>query len=549
MKTFKFLPLLFCAGIVTLALVLDVSAETNSRKRKESASPKPDKSGKPDNTEIEKLIELTRSASEAAESARAEARRAREQSEALQGRLERAERELESLRQALTVFKNDASKSATDKQQWAIVVPAAAKTEQQNQLALGEQTNNGRLEKLEEQTEINTARIAEHAQTKVESGSRMRLRLYGEILVNTYFNSNDSANTDVPTIALPNLATNGRKRNNLGASLRQTKIGLAMSGPRIGNAKLSGDIEFDMWGGPITRYDGDVLGALRIRTASVRLDWDRTTLEVGQLEPMISPLNPTSLAATWILPMASTGNLWQWRPQITLEHRARISDSSSLIFQGGLLPNFNDVIGVPFGTAGGTTHEGDPGYEGRVAFRRALEDDRHFEIGFGGYGERKTFPFNRRVNSYALTGDWQIPIGSRLMLSGEAYYGQSINLGERAGSTIDRLYNVTGGTILSPTSIIRGIHSSGGWAQLAIQATKKLEFNLAFGKDDPNNNDLPRNSLNPFLRYKNQAASGNFIYFLTPNFEISLEYRRHWTDYAPGRRANNHLNLAFGYLF
>ena len=69
MKKFKFLPLLLllCAG--ANALVVDVSAETNSRKRKESAAPKPDK------TEIEKLIELTRRASEAAESAQAEARR------------------------------------------------------------------------------------------------------------------------------------------------------------------------------------------------------------------------------------------------------------------------------------------------------------------------------------------------------------------------------------------------------------------------------------------------------------------------------------------
>ncbi|MDX2045057.1 MAG: hypothetical protein SF097_27855 [Acidobacteriota bacterium] len=532
--TIRHLSLFLCTGLMLLVSVADATANPVSRKRKDVSAVKP-KLDATDKSELEKLIELTRRAQETAEQAQVEARRARQHSEALQQRLDKTEREFEQLRQMVA----------------GNVVAAPKPTPQTSPATIqqsSEQKPDSRLANLEDQIEINTAQLKEHAQTKIESGSRMKMKLYGEILINTYFNSNDSADSDVPTIAFPDAITNGRKRNNLGATLRQSKIGLALSGPRIGNAKLSGDVELDFWGGPISRYDGDVLGSLRVRTASARLDWDRTTLEFGQLEPMISPLNPTSLAASWILPMASTGNLWQWRPQITLEHRARLSDSSSLIVQAGLLPNFNDVIGTPFGVAGGVSNEGDPGYEGRIAFRRALEDDRRFEIGFGGYGERKTFPFKRRVNSYALTGDWQIPLSSRLMFSGEAYYGQSINLGERAGISIERLYAFRG-NILSATTEVRGIRTGGAWAQLSLQATKKLEFNLAAGKDDPNNNDIRFGAIGNFTRFKNQAASANFIYFLTPNFEMSLEYRRTLTDYAPGRRTNNHVNLTFGYLF
>lgn len=539
--TIRHLTLLLCAGLSLELLFAEVSASPCARGRKASA-PKPE-APKPGKSEIEKLIEMTRHALETAEQAQAEARKAREHSEALQQRLEKTEREFELMRQMLA-----GNYSVMPKPNPPIAPEPLQQTAAQKPDDRLANLPNDRLASLEDQVEINTAQLKEHAQTKIESGSRFKLRLYGEILANTYFNSTGSADNDVPTIAFPDAFTNGRKRNNLGTTLRQSKIGLAMSGPRIGNAKLSGDIELDFWGGSIARYDADVLGSLRIRTASARLDWDRTTLAIGQMEPMISPLNPTSLAASWILPMAATGNLWQWRPQITVEHRAPFNESSSLILQAGLLPNFNDIIGAPVGAFAGTTSEGDPGYEGRIAFRRTLEDDRRFEIGFGGYGERKVFSFNRSVNSYALTGDWQIPIGSRLMLSGEAYYGQSINLGERAGASIDRLYATTG-SVLLPTTVIRGIHSAGGWAQLSIQATKKLEFNFAAGKDDPNNNDIGRTNFNPFTRYKNQAASANFIYFLTPNFEMSLEYRRTLTDYLPGRRTNNHFNLAFGYLF
>ena len=82
--------------------------------------------------------------------------------------------------------------------------------------------------------------------------------------------------------------------------------------------------------------DGDVLGSLRIITASARLDWEKSSLIVGQRQPLVSPLNPTSIAAVWFPPLTGAGNLWQWRPQIMAEHRAGLGDSSQLIVQGGV---------------------------------------------------------------------------------------------------------------------------------------------------------------------------------------------------------------------
>ena len=60
------------------------------------------------------------------------------------------------------------------------------------------------MARLEEQVEVQTAQIKEHAQTKVESDSRFKVRLFGALLMNTYLNSSDSANSDVPLIAFPN---------------------------------------------------------------------------------------------------------------------------------------------------------------------------------------------------------------------------------------------------------------------------------------------------------------------------------------------------------
>jgi hypothetical protein len=84
---------------------------------------------------------------------------------------------------------------------------------------------------------------------------------------------------------------------------------------------------------------------------------------------------------------------------------------------------------------------------------------------------------------------------------------------------------------------------------MSLQARRALEFNFAYGQEDPHNNDLRFGTVGANTRFKNQVGSANFIQKLTPNFLFSLEYRRLWTDYLSGRRLNNHVNLAMGYLF
>jgi hypothetical protein len=490
------------------------------------------------------LMALLRQTREAAEAARDEARRAREQSEALARRLEQTTREVAELRQelrqpppaepAIHELKSQLAGLQSRLEESAVKSPTPS--------TLSGLKDETRLANLEEQVEVHAAQIREHAQTKVESDARFRVRLFGSLLANTYLNSNNSANDDVPIFAAPPSAVPGQKRNNLGATLRQTKLGLAMSGPRLGGARLSAEAEFDFWGGsPTARAEGDVVGVFRIRTASARLDWERTSIEIGQTGPVVSPLNPNSLAAVWYPAMTGTGNLWQWRPHLTLEHRLRLGDSAELIAQAALMPNFNELFR-------GETLEGDPGYGGRVAFRRPLDAERRIEIGLGGYAERRHFGFGKTVTSRALTADWTLPLGGRVTFSGEAYAGRAVNLAETAGGRIDRLYALNT-PVLGAGTFVRGIRTRGGWAQLSLQARADLEFNVAFGKDDPRNDDVRFGAVGGVTRFENRSASANFIYHLTQNFLTSLEYRRHRTDYAPGRRGNHQYNLAFAYLF
>jgi hypothetical protein len=489
--------------------------------------------------EIREMRELIRRTQELTEQSRAELRRSREQNERLQELLVQTRQELAQLREEMNSFRSNlplfrsASPSPT-----SVAGNGQGADEKSGDAKKQADSMAARLTRVEDQVELNTAQIVEQAQTKVESESRFKVRLFGTILNNTYFNTSDSSDNAVP-IASP--ARGESSGHNWGATLRQTQIGFSMTGPKLGAARLSADVDFDFFGGVAQGYGGNTLGALRMRTASVRLDGPRTSLAVGLMTPIISSLNPTSLASVYYPALGESGNLWQWLPQMVIERRVPIRDDSDLIVQGGLI--------MPFGeTVNGAALAGRPGYESRMAYSRELGGERRLEIGMGGYFQPRNFGFRRTVNSYAATSDWTIPLTRRFEFSGEAFYGQSLSMSEQSGADIADVFSFNG-SLSNPLTKVRGVRSAGGWAQLSAKATAKLDFNLAFGLDDPRNRDILAGLYKYDVRLKNETFSVNSIYRFRSNFLVSAEYRRLWTTYLDAQTTNNHFNLAIGYLF
>ncbi len=491
----------------------------------------------------QELLDLIHVAQQLAQQNQEELKHAREENQNLERLLEQALQELTQLRQEVSLMRSQMLSSqsrVTPAAPLEGMRPGSGEVPVQNKVPASSEDNlAARLSQVEDQVELNTAQIKEHAQTKVESDSRFKVRLFGTVLNNTYFNTNDSAEEAVPTAAPPPSASG--TGHNLGATLRQTQFGFAMTGPKVGAAQLSADVDFDFFGGVDGAYEGDVLGALRMRTATARLDGPLTSFAIGLMSPMFSPLNPTSLAAVYYPALGESGNLWQWRPQMVIERRIPVSETEGFVLQGGLM--------MPFGeTVDGTRLQGRPGYESRIAFARTLDTDRRLEIGFGGYFYPQLLGFQRSVDSYAVSSDWMIPLTRRLVLSGEAYFGQSISLDEQSGGNIAEAFAFSG-PLDNPTTTVRGIHSIGGWAQLSAKATPKLEFNMAYGADDPRNRDIFAGLFDPTTRLNNQTVSVNSIYRLRSDFLISVEYRRLWTTYPEARTTNGHVNLAIGYVF
>jgi hypothetical protein len=409
-----------------------------------------------------------------------------------------------------------------------------------------------RVAKLEENQQLAAQEAAEQSQTKVESSSKYRVRLTGMLLLNTYANRGSVDNQDFPVLATERnpLASDGT----FGGSARQSQIGLEGFGPTIGGARTSAEVQFDFAGGFPDAPNGVSFGIVRLRTGTVRFDWSDTSVIVGQDSLFIAPLAPTSIATLAVPAFAYSGNLWSWAPQVRVEHRFAVGDNSSLLLQGGILDSLSgDTPGTQYTyyryqTAG--ENSGQPAYATRLAWTQTA-GGQNVTLGLGGYYGRQNWGYARTVDSWAGTADVKVPLGNRFEFTSQFYRGRSTGgLGGGIGQTA--LWNQS---FLDPETEVYGLDSVGGWAQLKYKATSKLQFNGAFGQDNPYASELRQLGGNQTYYYayplsKNQSAMANFLYQPKSDVVLSLEYRRLRT-YALDSNANsaNIINLSVGYIF
>ena len=333
-----------------------------------------------------------------------------------------------------------------------------------------------RVGSLEETTQLLQSEVHTQYQTKIESGSKYRVRFSGLALLNLFHNGGLVDNLDFPTYATPRSPYN--PNSSFGATLRQSELGLEVFGPEIAGAKTRGEIQMDFGGGfPLAAADGINTGLLRLRTANLRLDWKNTSVIVGQDSLFISPLSPTSFASLAIPSLGYSGNLWSWAPQVRIEHRFDLADGQNVIVQGGILDNVTGELS--YGShriAQAGEMSGQPAYAARMGWSRDL-NGRPVSLGASGYYSRQNWGFDWNVDGWVAAADWRFPVAPKVELSGEFYRGRAVGgLGGGVGQSI-----LFSGDPADPASDFRGVNSAGGWSQVKFSATSRLEFNGAFG--------------------------------------------------------------------
>lgn len=404
-----------------------------------------------------------------------------------------------------------------------------------------------RVQKLEESTSLMGSKIDEQYQTKVETASKYRARLHGIVLMNAFRNVGGSDNLDFPDYSLP--LSRFTPNATVGATLRQSQIGLEVFGPNVAGAKTSANVQFDFAGGFPVTGNGVNFGIVRLQTGSLRLDWEHTSVVAGQDSLFISPLSPTSFASLATPTFAFAGNLWGWTPQIRVEHRFSLSDQQTVTLQAGVLDNldweFNSGLYERTPHAGEMS--GQPAYGFRTEWSKGTTQHA-LTFGAAGYYGRQNWAWGRFVDAWAGMADWQIPILQRLQLSGEFYRGRGIGgLGGAIGTSV-----VFGGSF--PFSPLRAVDTAGGWAQLKFQLTPKLELNGVVAQDDAFTANIrgfatDQNNFGLIIG-RNRGALGNVVFRPRSDLVLSAELKRLRTfPVYSSSTSTNQINLAIGILF
>ncbi len=389
---------------------------------------------------------------------------------------------------------------------------------------------NADVENIREQQQVQQSEIATHQQDKVESASKFPVKLTGLILMNTFVNT---AAVDIPQS--PTMATGGG--GTTGISPRQTVLGLDARGPHVFGASSDADVRMDFFGGVGQNGGYSQNGGLaRLRTAHAELAWDRTRAFFAMDRPIVSPNTPTSITAIAQPALSWSGNLWNWMPQVGVEHNLRFNESSRMSMQAAIAdvpdpPSQQLSTPTPAPVASLGEQSRWPGSEARVGYARG-NDLTGLRVGIGGYFSPHTFNQYFNFDAWAATVDYRIPLFAHLESSGSFYRGLALG-GLGGGAYKDYLYAQQGNELY-----YRPLDDVGGWTQLKARTGERLEFNVAYGLDNAVVHEIRPFVLNAAGSYQGLARNStwftNVIYSPTAYTLFSFEYRRIDSSYAIG---------------
>ena len=393
--------------------------------------------------------------------------------------------------------------------------PAAAQQARADSLA-------ERLLRAEAAIEMLQTQVAEQARAAVLTRSRVRLDLNGRVLMNAFANSRRVNNVDNPQFVLADPAA-GAPMRGAGIAIRQSRLGVALAGTRALRGDFTADVDVDFYGGQLPSGGGRTFPLLRLRTARGMVRWSRGELMVGQESPLISDVDPLTVAAVGSPAFAAAGNLWLWLPQVRVgyEHPGTLRFGA----QGALLAPTSGDPAAPFDTDNDVAERAmRPFLQARV-FAAWGEMDRG-AIGCGVH-HGWLVPATEREMSDAVACDVVAPLRSWLDVRGEWFHGQALR-GLGGGGI---------GQNFSPAN--EPLRTTGGWGQINVRL-RSVALGAGCGADHPAPGATRRRN-DGCATYAELRPEGPLFF--------GAEYRWMRTEYASGRYVNDYVTLATGFGF
>ncbi len=408
-----------------------------------------------------------------------------------------------------------------------LLTPAGAHNRAQDQ----DTTLAQRLQRAEEAIERLQRQLEEQNQSKVGSRLRNGVTLSGLIITNGFYNNARVNNSDAPQFVSVPQDTTGLPNRHLGAAIRQTRLGIAVSGARALGGALGADLQMDFFGGQMPSSNNRTSPVLRLRTATARLDIRHVGILFGQESPLVSPNNPVSFAASGIPGFAAAGNLWLWTPQVRATYETWSTPRFGI--QGALLaPMTPSPQGAFLTQADSAEKSARPTVQGRVYVGWG-DGDAESQLGFGVHRGWIATTGDSVLASEAFTADWRLALGEKIQVVGEAFFSGQALAGLGGGGI---------GQNLGLASV--PVRTVGGWTQLNLRPSFAWEFGGGAGLDDPDEADLPTSG-----RGRNIAYEGHLHWRPGGGLLFGFEFRRMETTYVSGTVGANHFNWFGGVAF
>ena len=415
-----------------------------------------------------------------------------------------------------------------------------------------------RLERAEQAIAILRGQIADEAESAVHTRSRFHLELSAQVLTNVFFTAGRVNNTDDPQTALtpPPAPLAPPLPSTLGFTVRQTRLGAATSIDNVAGATFAGDVDLDFYGG-VQNGPGDrrLFPEPRMRTARARLIWPHTVFMFGSDTPLISDLNPLSLAAVGVPDFSGAGNLWNWLGQVRVTQ-----DIGSLgtgarsvrwALQGAIMTPYAAQQGEREPDAADAGERSSrPAFEARLRMQwggdgtgtspsisGALIGPRGGEIGIGVHRSWVATNTGGLKDSRAISIDGHMVLFPGVELRGEGYTGQLLR-GLGGGGIAQ---NFGAAPVGAPAnSLGPPIRDAAGWAQLNVQPATWLITGVGCGIDATNPDDAP-------TRLQNTVCAAHADWRPLQPLVFGIEYRQFNTRYTTGTFTARHVNLIFGF--
>lgn len=384
-----------------------------------------------------------------------------------------------------------------------------------------------RMEDAEAALQLLRDQLATASESGVRTRSRMSLEFSGRVLMNAFMNTSRTNNVDVPVFTRPDSAG---PSGGFAMGIRQTTLGMAVTASDVAGGEFLGDIDVDFFGGQQPSSGGRTFPLVRLRTARATLAWKHGMLMAGQEQPLITGVDPVSLASVGVPGFTAAGNLWLWLPQL----RAGVHTAGKVRIglEGAILaPTSGDPNGL-FDT------QFDPAERTKRPFFQSAvrvswgEAERPGVFTVGAHRGWIYNALDETQKSEAFAATLRLPIGTRLELRGEAFQGEALRgLG---GGGVSQGIGVNG----------VAVRTRGGWGQLNLQVSPRVLWGVGYGVDDPRDAHVL-----PGGRIDNRVTETHLHLRPVGPLLFGLEWRHLATEFTAEKRTNHHLNLAFGFEF